>query len=71
VPGSERTPDCRPLFVALAVPQDGEWLALQREFVAYVLSWQGQLDVAQDGLLPLTRAEVLAQREILGAPVER
>lgn len=71
VPGSERTPDCRPLFVALAVPQDGEWPALQREFVAYVLSWQGQLDVAQDGLLPLTRAEVLAQREILGAPVER
>ena len=71
VPGSERTPDCRPLFVALAVPQDGEWPSLIREFLAYVLSWQGQLDVVQDGLLPLTRAEVLAQREILGGPVER
>jgi len=71
VPGSERMPDCRPLFVAFAVPHDGEWPALLREFVGYVLSWQGQLDVAQDGLLPLTRAEVLAQREILGGPVER
>lgn len=71
VPGSERTPDCRPLFVALAVPGEGELPPLLREFVAYVLSWQGQLDVAQDGLLPLTRAEVLAQREILGERVER
>lgn len=71
VPGSERSPDCRPLFIALAVPQDGEWPAVAREFVAYVLSWQGQLDVAQDGLLPLSRAEILAQREILGGPVER
>jgi len=71
VPGSERTPDCRPLFVALAVPQKGEWPAILREFVAYVLSWQGQLDVAQDGLLPLSRPEILAQREIIGGPVER
>ena len=71
VPGSERTPDCRPLFVAIAVPTEGEWPAILREFVAYVLSWQGQLDVAQDGLLPLSRAEILAQREILGGPVER
>jgi phosphate transport system substrate-binding protein len=71
VPGSERSPDCRPLFLALAVPQEGEWPALAREFVAYVLSWQGQLDVAQDGLLPLSRAEILTQREILGGPVER
>jgi hypothetical protein len=71
VPGSERTPDCRPLFVAIAVPKEGEWPAMLREFVAYVLSWQGQLDVAQDGLLPLSRAEILAQHEILGGPVER
>jgi phosphate transport system substrate-binding protein len=71
VPGSERTPDCRPLFVAIAVPKEGEWPALLREFVAYILSWQGQLDVAQDGLLPLSRPEILAQREILGGPVER
>ncbi len=71
VPGSERTPDCRPLLVAIAVPTEGEWPAILREFVAYVLSWQGQLDVAQDGLLPLSRSEILAQREILGGPVER
>lgn len=71
VPGSERTPDCRPLFVAIAVPQEGEWPPILREFVAYVLSWQGQLDAAQDGLLPLSRPEILAQREILGGPVER
>lgn len=71
VPGSARTPDCRPLFVAVAVPKQGDWPALAREFVAYLHSWQGQLDVAQDGLLPLTRAEILAQRELLGGPVER
>ena len=71
VPGSERTPDCRPLFVVLAVPKEGEWPAMLREFIAYMLSWQGQLDVAQDGLLPLSRPEILAQREILGGPVER
>jgi phosphate transport system substrate-binding protein len=71
VPGSERTPDCRPLFLAIAVPQEGEWPPALREFMAYVLSWQGQLDVAQDGLLPLSRPEILAQREILGGPVER
>jgi phosphate transport system substrate-binding protein len=71
VPGSERTPDCRPLFAALAVPRTGEWPAVLREFVAYVLSWQGQLDVAQDGLLPLTRSEIQVQQELLGGPVER
>lgn len=71
VPGSERTPDCRPLFVAIAVPKEGDWPAILREFVAYVHSWQGQLDAAQDGLLPLARAEILAQREILGGPMER
>jgi phosphate transport system substrate-binding protein len=71
VPGSERTPDCRPLFIALAVPQDSAWPPLVREFVAYVLSYPGQLDVAKDGLQPLSRVELLAQRELLGWPVER
>lgn len=71
VPGSERTPDCRPLFIALAVPQEGDWPPPLREFVSYVLSYPGQLDVAKDGLQPLGRAEVLAQRELLGWPVER
>lgn len=71
VPGSERTPDCRPLFIAFAVPAEGEWPPFVREFVAYVLSYPGQLDVAMDGLEPLDRAELLAQRELLGWPVER
>lgn len=71
VPGSERTPDCRPLFVAIAGPKAGELPALLRELIGYILSWQGQLDAAQDGLLPLTRAEIQAQREILDGPVEQ
>jgi hypothetical protein len=36
-----------------------------------VLSASGQLDAAKDGLLPLTRAEIHAQRELLGWPLER
>ncbi len=71
VPGSERTPDYRPLFVAVMVPAEGEWPAPLREFVAYVLSFPGQLDVAKDGLMPLTRGEIHAQQERLGQPVAR
>ena len=71
VPGSERTPDFRPLFLAVMAPAEGEWPAPLREFVAYVLSYPGQLDVAKDGLAPLTRGEIYAQQERLGQPVER
>lgn len=71
VPGSERTPDFRPLFVAVMVPAEGEWPAPLREFVAYVTSFPGQLDVAKDGLAPLSRGEIYAQQERLGQPVER
>jgi hypothetical protein len=71
VPGSERTPDERPLFIALLVPAEGDWPAATREFVAYVLSYPGQLDVAKDGLAPLTRGEIFAQQERLGRPVQR
>jgi len=71
VVGSDRTPDCRPLFLAVAVPKEGEMPAHLREFMAYVLSYPGQLDVAKDGLLPLTRAEIHAQKEVLGWAVER
>jgi phosphate transport system substrate-binding protein len=71
VPGSERTPDERPLFIALLVPEEGDWPAAAREFVAYVLSYPGQLDVAKDGLAPLTRGEIFAQQERLGRPVQR
>jgi phosphate transport system substrate-binding protein len=71
VPGSERTPDERPLFIAVMVPAEGDWPAATREFVAYVLSYPGQLDVAKDGLVPLTRGEIFAQQERLGRPVQR
>ena len=71
VAGSARTPDCRPLFIAVALPKEGGLPALQREFMAYVLSHPGQLDAAKDGLLPLDRGEVHAQKERLGWPVER
>jgi len=71
VAGSERTPDERPLFIAVAVPAEGEWPAATREFIAYVLSYPGQLDVAKDGLAPLTRGEIFAQQERLGRPVQR
>jgi hypothetical protein len=71
VPGSERTPDFRPLFVAVIPPAEGEWPAPLKEFVAYVLSFPGQLDVAKDGLAPLSRGEIHAQQERLGQPVQR
>jgi ABC-type phosphate transport system substrate-binding protein len=71
VRGSERTPDYRPLFMVLATPMEGEWPALYRELVAYILSYSGQLDMVKDGLEPLTRAEIYAQQERLGWSVER
>ncbi len=71
VPGSERTPDFRPLFVAVMPPTEGEWPAAVKEFVGYVLSFPGQLDVAKDGLAPLARGEIHAQQERLGQPVQR
>lgn len=69
--GSERPPTLRPLFIVVTAPAAGEWPAALREFVSYVLSFSGQLDVAKDGLLPLSRAEVQAQHELLGDPVQR
>ena len=71
VPGSERTPDERPLFIAMLVPAEGDWPAATRELIAYVLSYPGQLDIAKDGLSPLTRGEIFAQQERLGRPVQR
>jgi ABC-type phosphate transport system substrate-binding protein len=71
VTGSARPPDCRPLFLAVALEKDGTLPPTVREFLAYVLSSSGQLDAAKDGLLPLSRAEIHAQRELLGWPVER
>jgi len=71
VVGSDRTPDCRPLFLAVAVPKEGAMLPQVRAFMEYVLSYSGQLDVAKDGLLPLTRGEIHAQKELLGWSMAR
>lgn len=71
VVGSDRTPDYRPLFLAVAVPKDGGMSPHVREFLEYVLSYSGQLDVAKDGLTPLTRGEIHAQKELLGWSMAR
>lgn len=71
VVGSDRSPDCRPLFLAVAIPPEGEMAAELREFLEYVLSYSGQLDVAKDGLLPLSRGEIHAQKELLGWSMAR
>ena len=71
VVGSDRTPDCRPLFVAVAVPKEAAMSPPLREFMEYVLSYSGQLDAAKDGLMPLTRGEIHAQKELLGWSVAR
>ena len=71
VAGSDRTPDCRPLFVAVSMPTTGELPASLREFLEYVLSFPGQLDVAKDGLMPLSRGEIHAQKNLLGWAVAR
>jgi ABC-type phosphate transport system substrate-binding protein len=71
VVGSDRTPDCRPLFLAVAVPKDGSMPPQLKEFMEYVLSYSGQLDVAKDGLLPLTRGEIHAQKDLLGWSMAR
>lgn len=71
VPGSERTPDFRPLYVAVVPPAEGDWPPALRELVSYILSFPGQLDLAKDALVPLSRGEIHAQKERLGWPVER
>jgi len=71
VAGSDRTPDCRPLFLAVALPKGGAMPPELREFMEYVLSYSGQLDVAKDGLLPLSRGEIHAQKELLGWTIAR
>jgi len=71
VAGADRGPDHRPLFIAVLPPAAGDWPPVQREFLSYVLSYPGQLDLAKDSLAPLSRGEIHAQKERLGWPVER
>ncbi len=71
VRGSDRPPNFRPLYVAVVPPTEGDWPPQLREFVSYVLSFPGQLDLAKDSLVPLSRGEIHAQKERLGWPIER
>lgn len=71
VPGDVRPDSQQPLYAIVALPAGGAWPPVLEEFVAYVLSFSGQLDVAKDGLLPLSRAEIHAQKEALGWTIER
>lgn len=71
VPGDVRPDDQHPLYIVVAVPAEGDWPRVLEEFVSYVLSFSGQVDVAKDGLLPLSRAEIHAQQEALGWTIER
>jgi hypothetical protein len=47
------------------------WPPLHREFVEYLLSYSGQVDMVKDGFLPLTRGEIHAQREMAGLEIQR
>jgi len=71
VRGDVRPASHHPLYAIVAVPADGPWPPVLEEFVSYVLSFSGQLDVAKDGLLPLSRGEIHAQTEALGWTIER
>jgi hypothetical protein len=71
VPGDVRPDDQHPLYIVMAVPAEGDWPRVLDEFVSYVLSFSGQVDVAKDGLLPLSRAEIHAQQEALGWTIDR
>jgi len=71
VAGSARTPDCRPLFLVVSLPKEGALPSQLQAFMSYVFSYPGQLDVAKDGLTPLTRGEIHSQRELLGWSTEK
>jgi ABC-type phosphate transport system substrate-binding protein len=71
VRGDVRPASHHPLYAIVAVPADGPWPPVLEEFVSYVLSFSGQIDVAKDGLLPLSRGEIHAQTEALGWTIER
>lgn len=71
VRGDVRPVNHHPLYAIVARPADGPWPPVLEEFVAYVLSFSGQLDVAKDGLVPLSRGEIHAQKEGLGWTIER
>ena len=55
-----------PLCVILLVSGDQLTDPLRTEFLRYVLSRNGQADVAKDGFLPLTRNSLLMQQDALG-----
>jgi len=71
VPGDVRPATQHPLYAVVALPAAGPWPPVLEEFASYVLSFSGQLDIAKDGLLPLSRGEIHAQKEALGWTIER
>ena len=64
---SERDyPLVRPLSLVVALGEKEKPHQLSIEFVSFVLSRLGQIDLVKDGFLPLSRPQVQAQQELLG-----
>ncbi len=61
-----RYPLVRPLVLAIPMSGDALQEPLRAEFVKYVLSRDGQADVAKDGFLPLHHGDLIMQRDRLG-----
>ena len=61
-----RYPLVRPLVLVIPVSGDALQDPLRAEFVKYVLSRDGQADVAKDGFLPLHPGDLIMQRDRLG-----
>jgi phosphate transport system substrate-binding protein len=61
-----RYPLVRPLMLVIPFQGDALQEPLRMEFVKYVLSREGQADVAKDGFLPLDRNDLLLQQDRLG-----
>jgi phosphate transport system substrate-binding protein len=59
-------PLVRPLTLLVSLGEKEKPNQLSIEFVSYVLSRLGQIDLVKDGLLPLSRPQIQAQQELLG-----
>lgn len=69
---SAEYPLVRSLYVIVADDKKHlETKATVQEFIQYILSEFGQLDVLKDGFLPLSRSEILKQKEKLAGELVR
>ncbi|MFM9069198.1 MAG: PstS family phosphate ABC transporter substrate-binding protein, partial [Planctomycetota bacterium] len=59
-------PLVRPLTLLVSLGEKEKPNQLSIEFVSYVLSRLGQIDLVKDGLSPLSRPQIQAQQELLG-----